>query len=221
MAQTFIDLIRQTETELRTEKHRDRVKRWINRANREICRAYSWPFTETLRSRATSTATPNYYTLPTDFRLPKSVRIKTSGGSWSSLTVATTSYEDEKSPNQTDTDDTPKRAIFTGGLMLIRPGAAVATSTLYLRYYRSAPELVNEVDVPLVPDADRDVIVMGAVALGARWLFQDKGDQDRRREEFIDSLKVMVMNYFRDNAKSQAMAVDSVFAQMVMDGGSV
>jgi hypothetical protein len=220
LAQAFIDLIRQTEFELRTEKHRDRVKLWLNRANREVCRAFSWPFTEIPASSPSKADMPNYYTLPTDFRLPKSVRVETASGAWSKLTVVTTGYEDEIHPKQTD-QGTPERAIFTGGLLLIRPGFKDTTSTIHLRYFREAPTMTADVDIPLVPSGDRDVIVMGAVALGSRWLFQDKGDQDRRRDEFLDSLKIMVSNHFRDNAKSQAISLDTVFANMVMDAGSV
>ncbi len=223
MAQVLIDLVLEAEKQLLNNKIRDDVIRWLNISERNICKEFSWPFTEILKSVPSKTLAPNYYTLPDDFRLPKSVRFQSSAGAITKLVVVTSSFEDEGSPDQSGQAETPKRAIFTGGLLLLRPGTQDALGKILLRYYRVPKALKFDQDVPLVPQGDTDVITLGAIALGARWLFTDKGHQDRVKEDFNRGMGAMMKNHFGHHARSDAMpSSDRVWANMVQDtAGSV
>lgn len=189
MPLTFIDLVQEVEDQLRvSSEERVKVKRWVNWAQRQLSRAHPWSFLEHHVRTPTTTDNPNIYTLPDDFMQPRTVRIEDASGNFTILDVVHLEADRINFPASTSQDATPQRAVFTGRTLILRPGSNLATSFIHLDYLRSPPELVGDADIPLIPNIFRDALTAGATWIGSRWLFQDKGDQDRYKALFKEAI---------------------------------
>lgn len=185
----FIDLQKEIEDQLRVSaEERVRTRRWANWGQRLVARVNSWTFLE-LHTRAKSSLdNPNIYTLPRNFMKPSFVRVENSSGEFINIDVVHLPNERARSPKHTDQALTPNRAVFTGRTLIMRPGFNVDTSFIHLDYLQTPPEMKNDADVPILPEIFRDAIVTAGVWIGSKWLFQDKGDQDRAKANFKEAV---------------------------------
>ena len=219
MPSLFIDLIKEVETQLRVSPdERDKVRRWVNWAQRQVARAHPWTFLERHVRAPTTTDNPNIYTLPQDFILPRTVRIENAAGDFSILGVIPIETERINHPKHTD-QGTPERCVFSGRTLILRPGSKVDTSFIHLDYLRTPPDLVGDSNVPLIPDVYRDALVTGATWTGSRWLFQDKGDQDRYKAMFKESIFDILTGEKGEGPQNNSVlnGLDPDWQRLVMD----
>jgi hypothetical protein len=185
-------------------------------SQRKLAMAFPWSWLETEATALSTTTTPNYYTLPPDFYNALTVRYKDSQDNVRVLFGGPVEHEDSTYPKQTDTaaGRGPQRAIITGRTLLLRPGAAVAGESIILRYLRTPPDLVDDLDVPIIPDVFRDALITGALFIGHRWLFEDKGEQDRLRDEMLDWLGKMIQAEKGGTFYNENMGLDTGWYDM-------
>lgn len=217
----FIDLVKEIEHELRiSSEKREATRRWANWGQRLVARANSWVFLE-LHARAKSvTDNPNIYTLPKNFMKPMYVRIENSSGTFAALKVIHMPNERAFAAKHTD-QGTPDRCVFSGRTLIIRPGFDVSTSFIHLDYLQTPPEMKNDSDVPLLPEIFRDAIVTGSVWIGSRWLFQDKGDQDRAKKNFQECIFDLLKSEEGTGPQEEVLtATDDGWQEMLINSGN-
>jgi hypothetical protein len=220
MPLTLIDAVLETETQLRVNGKRDLIRRWVNWTYRRVCRSYPWTWLEKEATTPSTSTTPNYYTLPPDFSAPLVVRFRSASGEYKALNVHPIEHEDASFANQTDQSDSPDRAIITGRTMLLRPGVNSANGLVILRYLRSPVELLLDTDQALCPDVFRDVLVDGSTAIGSRWLWDDKGDQDRAWQSYLSGLQELIQSDRGGTAYNDSMGLDRGWVDMYHDTGT-
>jgi len=220
LARDFIDLVLEVEDQLLTQDIRQKVRRWVNIAQREIGGSFPWSWLECEFTTPNVLDRPNIYTLPPDFYAPLGVRYRSSSGAFSVLRVITTENEDAVNPDQSVTADIPSRAMFTGRTLQLNPAPTVAGGLVVLRALRTPPEMVADSDTPIIPEVHRDVLISGAVRIGSRWLWDDKGDQDRARNDFNVGLAKMIQIEKGGTAHNENMGLDSNWLDMMNTAGS-
>lgn len=218
---TFIDLIQEVEDQLRvSSKERVKVRRWVNWAQRLVARAHPFTFLECHARTPTTTDNPNIYTLPPSFMQPRFVRIEDSGNNFTNLNVVHLENERAFSPKHTD-QGTPTRCVFTGRTLILRPGSDVTTSFIHLDFLQTPPEMVGDGNIPLIPDIFRDALVTGAVWIGSRWLFQDKGDQDRFKASFREAIFDVLQSETGEGPQQQVLSgLDDGWENMIINAGN-
>lgn len=218
---TFIDLVQEIEDQLRVSaEERVRVRRWANWGQRLVARANSWIFLECHARAASTTDNPNIYTLPKNFMKPMFVRIENSSGSFAPLKVVHMPNERAFAAKHTD-QGTPDRCIFSGRTLIMRPGFDVDTSFIHLDYLQTPPEMRADTDIPLLPEIFRDSIVAGGTWIGSRWLFQDKGDQDRAKANFKEAIFDLLKSEEGTGPQEEVLsAVDDGWEDMLINSGN-
>lgn len=217
MAITVGDLLVDVEAHLRNRPQlRPHARRWLNRSQRIICRSNPWSFTVAEDTALSDLSAPSYNKLPDDFFAPVDVRVKNASGVVSSpLDIFPVNRVDERFPDQTKSANAPTVACFTGGTMLLVPPFNNTASTIILRFHRTPPRMDFDDQIPLVPEIFRDVMVDGALAVGARWLWDDKGEQDRIKAEFVQGVLDMLRIEKGDIDHQDQMRVSSSVASML------
>ncbi len=222
MPLTFIDLIQEVEDQLRvSSEERTKVRRWLNWAQRAVARAHPWSFLECHARTPTTTDVPNIYTLPDGFMQPRMVRIEDSSGNFTVLTVVHLEHDRANFPDHTSQATVPERCIFTGRTLILRPGANNTTGFIHLDYLETPPKMTGDGNIPLIPDIFRDALVTGAIWIGSRWLFQDKGDQDRNKASFKEAIFDLLTAEKGENPQTTVLSgLDSGWADLLRDSGN-
>ncbi len=214
----FIDLVKEIETQLRVSANeRDKTRRWANWGQRLVSRTNSWKFLELHARAKTTTDNPNIYTLPRNIMKPSFVRLEDSNGSFTKLKVIHLQTERQFAPKHTD-QGTPTRCVFTGRTIVLRPGADVDTSFIHLDYLQTPPQMTKDTDVPLLPEIFRDAIVSAGIWIGTRWIFQDKGDQDRAKANYKEAIFDLLKSEEGENPEEEVLnAIDEGWEAMLKD----
>lgn len=126
-----------------------RAKRFINSAYQEICDLHDWPFLE-----ASTTNTPPLNIA--DMRTVESVIDTTSKRK---LVPIDRRDLTDYCPDLTVTGDPGYYYLTLGTTINVFP---VAAHNLLVRYWRVAPDLVNNADLPAFPARYHELIVLGA-----------------------------------------------------------
>lgn len=218
---TFIDIVQEIEDQLRvSSKERVKVRRWANWGQRLVARANSWVFLECHVRTPTTIDNPNIYTLPRNFMKPRFVRIEASGDRFSNLNVIHMPNERARSPRHTD-QGTPDRAVFSGRTLILRPGSDTDQNFIHLDYLQSPPKMEADGDIPLLPEIFRDAITTGGIWIGSRWLFQDKGDQDRAKANFKECIFDLLKSEEGEGPAEEVLnGLDDGWLEMVTDSGN-
>lgn len=192
---TFAEIRQEVESHLLRKQEPQRIKNWINEAERTICRAYPFRFLEKEATTPSTADSPNYYTLPLDLRMPIGVRVKDSAGVVRTIPTSFVQKIDTVIPDQTTSEDAgPNHGLFTGRLLLLIPGFKDALSTIIIRYLKTPSPMVNDSDLSVLPIGFRDTLIWGAVSFGSRWVWDDKGDQDRAQRRFDRGLQELIQS---------------------------
>lgn len=219
---TYIDIVLEAEEQLLTKKIRQKVRRWANMAQREIGGKFFWTWLECEWTAPATIDKPNIYDLPPEFNQPLGVRFKGIDGGVGVLRVVPTEQEDAQNPNQTVVSGaTPIRAMFTGRTVQLNPPPETVGGSVILRGYQTPPEMVADSDIPIIPEVHRDVLVAGIVKIGSRWLWNDKGDQDRAAADFNAGIFSMIQHEKGNTAHTESMGLDSNMADMLSGMGTV
>lgn len=141
----------------------------VNDALVTIAEERDWPW---LATSATTTLTSQVMTVPSDWTKTMSIRI----GRDSYLNPVTLSDFEERYPDSTITG-LPHVYVPFGESILVGP-APDSTYTVEHRYYRSEPELEQDTDVPLMPDA----LSLGVVEAACVLLWRRAGDTDKAEQ---------------------------------------
>lgn len=217
-----IDLVVAAREELRVGEDQDtRVRRWVNWALREVGRKYTWRWTLFLHPDFTSTAaTPNVYALPTDFRSVSTVRVRDTSSQWKILTPRHVEIQDRIDANDSTQGDVSNIFYVEGNNLVLVPGFNSTNGLVRLRYHRTPPILVNDSDISIAPDAFRDVLVDGAVMRGSRYLWNDKGDQDRIKRDFLAGVHEMISQEKEGPGTEVLGQFDGDFGSQVAEAGT-
>lgn len=198
MAATYIDLIREVEKRLLNDKIQGLIRAWLNQAQREICAVQPFTFLQIERGVLAKTATPNYYTLPTDFTAALGVRYKDPEGNITTLQVHPVEDLDATFPDQTVVGTVPEVAVFTGGLLLLNPppesvGTAPNISRVLLRHLREPPDMQLDTDRSIIPAIHRDSLILKTVEIGGKWLWSDEGMMRRAERQANEAIAKMIV----------------------------
>ncbi len=217
----FIDLVKEIEDQLRVgEKERVKVRRWANWGQRLVCRSNSWPFLELHARAPTTTDNPNIYTLPRNYMKPRFVRVEDSGGSFTPLEAVHMPNERAFAPKHTD-QGTPDRFVISGKTLILRPGSNVTTSFIHLDYLQTPPKMTRDADIPLLPEIFTDSIVTAGVWIGSKWLFQDKGDQDRAKANFKEAVFDLLKSEEGEGPWNEVLnGIDDGWEEMLINSGN-
>lgn len=130
------------------------IKRWLNRANRELTRAYRLEAT-TPQTIDTVDGTESY-ALASDFGMPIKVEIVDDTDDWRPLRRA-------QPWERIDGKDEPGAYYITEGRLYLIPKPDAAYE-IRVWYFRSAPQLSLDADKPVIPEDYHDLLVDYAVA---------------------------------------------------------
>lgn len=139
-----------------------KITQFINDAQNEIFNSYSFPFNEKTASATLTTGT-NTFTLPTDFQAMKALGITAPDNYEIDLTRFYMNYNSFKTayPDDDDSSGVPGYWTIFGDTVTFAWLADV-NYTLSVDYLKNATELVNDSDVPEIPEAFGEILVTGA-----------------------------------------------------------
>lgn len=225
MARPFGELIQEIEDETLHKPEDDmrpRIRRWLNRSQREILSAYNFTFAEVEKTTPSTLDNPGIYVLDDDYEALIDIRIQDADGvTGTPLIVEPTRRKDLLVPDQAATPAAKATAVtVTGGALLMTPAFDNVDHKIVARYYRSAPEMKADDDRPLIPTNFTNVLLDGALILGDRWVWDDKGNRDRIKRDFVEGIKKMVRKEKGDIDRQDKIRIDNALNNLVRGSGA-
>lgn len=134
---------------------------FANDTQRELCGSRFMPFMEASEDFVLTPGTASIGTLPTDLQIPINLRV-TSPPTLATVLEPITADEFDSLylSNATAVLGSPTQWYPFANTINVYPLPASAI-TLTLRYYKNPTELVNSSDVPEIPEAFQEVLVLG------------------------------------------------------------
>lgn len=139
-----------------------KLNQFINDGQRDIFNSRRFVFMEREASPTTTASSDSLSSLPTDMQTPLSLRIFSPTGNASELTYMEYEDFDRMMPNTALVSPTIPFAWYVFNLTPIIYPRADATYTLKLKYIKSPDELEVDADVPEVPEAFSELLVLAA-----------------------------------------------------------
>lgn len=224
MARPFGELIQEIEDDTLHKPEDDmrpRIRRWLNRSQREILSDRLWDMAEVEKTTPSTLDVPGLYVLDEDFEKLIDVRIRDDQGVIGApLPVDNVHRRDLLVPDQTKTAKSATEAAVTGGALLLTPAFDNTDHLIIARYYRSAPQMIRDDDFPLIPTNFTNVLLDGALIVGGRWLWDDKGQWDRLKRDFENGMRKMLRKEKGDISHQDKIRVESALANLVRASGS-
>ena len=163
-----------------------KLTQFVNDGQRDIFSTYKFPFMEREASLTTTAGQVTVSTLPTDFQSTISLRRYTP--SYKAGMLRYVEYEDfdELHPNPTVGDNAiPVEWTLFNKTITVFPKADDAY-TLKLRYYKKPAELVNDSDVPEIPEEHSEILVLAGYKRAL--MHDDNYDQAQVVQQDVDQL---------------------------------
>lgn len=200
---------------------RPRIRRWLNRSQREILSSFTFTFAEVEKTTPSTLDAPGLYKQPDDFAALLDIRIQDPDGNVGApLPVEFVRRRDLLVPDQTVAATSASDVTVTGGNFLLTPAFDNVNHVIVARYYRSAPKMIRDDDVPLIPEDFTNVLLDGALIVGARWLWDDKGNWDRLTRSFEQGLKKMIRKEKGDLDHQDKLRVTNTMERLIRSSGA-
>lgn len=224
MARPFGELVQEIEDDVLhnpEDDMRPRIRRWLNRSQREILSDRTWDMAEVEKTTPSTLDAPALYTFDEDFEKLIDVRIRDDQNNIGApLPVDNIRRRDLLVPDQTGTGSSATAATVTGGNLLLTPAFDNPDHLIIARYYRAAPQMVRDDDLPLIPTNFSNVLLDGALIVGARWLWDDKGNWDRLVASFQNGLKKMLRKEKGDLTHQDQLRVTNTMDRLIRASGA-
>ena len=138
-----------------------KLNQWANDTNREICNSRRWRFMEEVFI-GTVTAGYTAYDLPEDFQAAINFTLTDPDNNASFINFIPYEEFDQLYPDPTAlTAAMPTLWTFYGNSLIIGPGEPDQGYTMQLRYIKQPGELSDDSDVPDVPEAFQEAMILG------------------------------------------------------------
>jgi hypothetical protein len=175
------------------------IKQFIDDTQNDVFNEYRLPFMQTTQNYTLTAGVAditNGVGLPTNFVQALDIVITTTGLE-QRIPFVDISQVDWENPDPADTtahaSNIPQYAYKYGESIFVYPAPADAY-TLTLRYYKRPDELVDDADVPEIPQEFRELLVVG----GAYRVFQVKDNYDKAailENKYMELLSKMASRY--------------------------
>lgn len=163
-----------------------KLTQFTNDGQRDVFNTYRFPFMEREASLTTTAGEVTVSTLPTDFQSSISLRRYSPSDTAGIMNYVDYEDFDERHPNPTVGDNAvPNEWTIFNNTITVFPKADT-THTLKLRYYKKPAELVNDSDVPEMPEEYSEVLVLAGYKRAL--MHDDNYDQAQVVQQDIDQL---------------------------------
>ena len=138
-----------------------KLNQWANDTNREVCNSRRWRFMET-SFNGNVTIGETTYNLPTDFQAAINFTVNDPDNNAQFVNFIPYEEFDQLYPDPTALEDAqPTLWTFYGNSLILGPGAPDQEYTMQLRYIKQPTELSDDTDVPDVPEAFQEIMILG------------------------------------------------------------